>query len=337
MSGQEEPVLAPDELNPFKKAFVRPPNVAFLQHEYIPFYDIRSADDLSKNGLKEEVYDMFFGSGPGCIGLKNVFTEDVMEKYNKWCEDHLENAKNKANCTHPKQKDKFLINDVMEQMSVEDPDLLMKLINNPVYNAVMDTLLGMSTIGAFTAHWIQPGGDRQMSHVDYPLHVGSGKFWESSKEKLMDLTTEYQMNHILPFYSVQAIMASDAMDHRNGSTEVVPFSSKVHNIDAKILDKEFYDSVENLFHNVSLEKGDVFLFNRRLCHRGGRNSSDKRRNSAIMQCVWLWGIGQSGYSGREIIHNLENSKLYTSMTVEEKKRFELRLVKPFPIDTTKHN
>jgi hypothetical protein len=63
------------------------------------------------------------------------------------------------------QKGKLLINDLLETMGERDPELLMELIANPVYNAVLDVLLGFSAMGAFTAHWIEGEGDRQLSHV----------------------------------------------------------------------------------------------------------------------------------------------------------------------------
>ena len=75
-----------------------------------------------------------------------------------------------------------------------------------------------------TGHLITAGGDRQKSHVDYPVHVGSAAFWENSTEKFKNLTTNYQMNHILPYFSVQVLIATCYMDINNGSTEVVPCS-----------------------------------------------------------------------------------------------------------------
>ena len=227
-----------------------------------------------------------------------------------------------------------MINDLLEAMGEQDPDLLMELINNPVYNAVMDTLLGFSTMGAFTTHWIEGKGDRQLSHVDYPIHVGSGKFWEASPERVRQLHTKHQINHMLPFYSVQALMAADAMDVRNGSTEVVPFSQQIEDVDLKILDKSFYDAIEGDFVNVSLDQGDCFMFNRRLVHRGGKNTTPNRRNSAIMQCVWLWGVGQHDLDGEALIAKLQHTASFKAMSPAEQDLFCLRLKKPYPTDTT---
>jgi hypothetical protein len=50
--------------------------------------------------------------------------------------------------------------------------------------------------GACTGHWIEAKGDRQLSHVDYPMHVGSGPFWEHNVEKMKKYTTRYQVNHV---------------------------------------------------------------------------------------------------------------------------------------------
>ena len=89
--------------------------------------------------------------------------------------------------------------------------------------------------------------------------------------------------------------------------------------------------------NVSLDQGDIFVFNRRLCHRGGKNLSEKRRNSAIMQCVWLFGIGQHDTDHSKIIQNVRFTPTYQQMTVAEKERFHIRLKQPYPINTKDHN
>ena len=306
----------------------------------VPFYEILSVEKLANDAdLVKEIYEQFFGDGgAGCVGFKNVFDKKTMEEYNTFCEKYIESdAKHHNNCRHPKQSGKYVINNLMEALSEQDPDLLMKLINNPLYNAVMDILLGCSCIGAFTTHWIEAGADRQLSHVDYPLHVGSGKFWQNNIRRAQSLMTAYQLNHVLPFFSVQTLIASDAMDVRNGSTEVVPYSNQIVDIDVKIHDKKFYHSMEDKFMNVSLDQGDIFAFNRRLCHRGGKNLSQKRRNSAIMQCVWLFGIGQHDTDHSKIIQNVRSTSSYQQMTAAEKERFHIRLKQPYPVNTKNHN
>jgi hypothetical protein len=107
-------------------------------------------------GVKEDMYEQFF-NGPGCIAVRNVFTPEIMERYNLWCEDYFSKPQQQKNTTHPKQTDKLVINDVFEEMSANDPELLLLLSNNPTVNRVLDTLLGFSTFGALTAHWIKPG------------------------------------------------------------------------------------------------------------------------------------------------------------------------------------
>ena len=306
----------------------------------VPFYRVSSAKDLESNAdLMQDIYEQFFEEGgPGCVGFKNVFDKNTMDEYNKFCEKYIEtDAKHHCNCRHPKQLGKYVINNLMEALSEQNPTLLMKLINNPVYNKIMDILLGHSCIGAFTTHWIEGGADRQLSHVDYPMHVGSGKFWTGDITKAQNLITRYQMNHVLPFFSVQTLIASDAMDVNNGSTEVVPYSNQILDIDVKIHDAEFYKSMEDKFMNVSLEQGDIFIFNRRLCHRGGKNLSEKRRNSAIMQCVWLFGIGQHDTNTVKILQNVLETDSYKNMSEMDKEKFHIRLKQPYPINTTKHN
>ena len=251
----------------------------------IPGYDVHHNID------KDKIYQNFYNLA-GCMVLKNVFDERTMNRYNKWCEKHISEAMNDGNCRHPKQKDKILINNIMGRMSEDDPELLTKLIGNEILNEYVDTLLGLGKIGSCTCHWLEPKGKRQRSHVDYPIHIGSGAFWENSVEKMKSITTDYQLNHILPYYSLQVLIASDDMDESNGSTEVIPGSHLIKDLDIKLHDKEFYDSMEPKFVNTRLKKGDVFIFCRRLCHRGGENISSNRRNSLIIQYVWPWGIGQ---------------------------------------------
>ena len=119
--------------------------------------------------------------------------------------------------------------------------------------------------------------DRQKSHVDYPIHVGSADFWNNDINKVKSLTTNYQLNKILPYYSIQVLIASDAMSVKNGSTEIVPCSHRLENLDLNIHQEDIYNNFENLFINVELEQGDFLIFNRHLCHRGGKNISNKRR------------------------------------------------------------
>ena len=59
------------------------------------------------------------------------------------------------------------------------------------------------------------------------------------------------------FYSCQAIIAADAMDKRNGSTQVVPFSTHLDELDVRVLDPAYAELLEPRFVNVTLEQGDV--------------------------------------------------------------------------------
>jgi ectoine hydroxylase-related dioxygenase (phytanoyl-CoA dioxygenase family) len=88
------------------------------------------------------------------------------------------------------------------------------------------------------------------------MHVGSAPFWGGSVDRLKRFTTRDQVNNILPYFSVQVLVASDKMDVSNGSTEVVPGSQQLKDIDALIHDPAVYARVESEFKNVSLESGD---------------------------------------------------------------------------------
>jgi len=257
-----------------------------------------------------------------------------MDKYNAWCEDYLSKfADADPNCRHPKQKGKYLINELIPRMSKEDPELCAELIANDHFTRFTDILLGMMKFGACTAHWIEAKTDRQLSHVDYPMHVGSAPFWGGSVERLKRFTTRDQMNNILPYFSVQVLVASDDMDVSNGSTEVVPCSQQIKDIDALIHDKEVYAKFEPQFKNVTLKSGDFLIFNRGLVHRGGKNLSDARRNALISQCVYLWGVQQEIIDGKGVLEKLSQTEKYKQMTEHEKEVFRLRICPPFPTDT----
>eukprot|EP00038_Savillea_parva_P016583 m.17272 g.17272 ORF g.17272 m.17272 type:complete len:391 (-) comp3477_c0_seq2:305-1477(-) len=315
---------------------IDPPPVAVvsLDSKAIPEFDMStthldSASDIEAwaTTLREAFFDK-----AGCVVLRNVFPATVMDEYNAWCESHLDEvAKTHANSRHPKQKDKRIINDVMERMSTDRPDLFMTLLNNRDLNTALDALLGLARFGAVTCHWIEPGGDRQKSHVDYPCHVRSGPFWEDDPSLLRKYFTAHQLNHVLPHFSVQALIASDKMGKFNGSTEVVPGSHLIKDVDVKILDDGFYDRMEPEFVNAELNQGDVLLFNRRLVHRGGKNISSQRRNSLIMQAVYLFGVGQHLTDTTFVCANLTSQ--LKALTPEQRKEFLLRICAPYPLNT----
>lgn len=94
--------------------------------------------------------------GPSFIPRQIVILQ-VMAEYNTWCETHLDEvAKTHANSRHPKQKDKRIINDVMERMSTDRPDLLMTLLNNDDLNFALDALIGLARFGAVTGRSKMP-------------------------------------------------------------------------------------------------------------------------------------------------------------------------------------
>ena len=304
------------------------------QYDMIPVYDVKNID-LSDENILTSIYENFYNEA-GVLIIKNAYSKEIMEEYNKWSFKILGDAKNDKNCRHPKQNGKYLINDIIGRMTTTEPELLMELINNKNLTTLIDLLLGFAKYGSVTGHLISAGGDRQQSHVDYPTHIGSGAFWENSIEKFKNLTTNYQVNHILPYYSVQVLISTCYMDVKNGSTEVVPCSHLLKDIDLLIHDKKIYNYFEKLFVNVTLDKGDILIFNRRLCHRGGKNLSSNPRNSLILQCVWMWGIGQEIIEYEKIIKHIEKTNYYNNLSEYEKEKFKMRLKAPYPIDVKKN-
>lgn len=304
--------------------------VESFQNNLVPVINLEKIDIFCPKN-QEKIYNLFFLQR-GCVIFKNLYSTHQMNEFNLWCSSVLETAKNDINCTHPKQKDKWLINDLIKRLVDDQPSLLIDILFDNKLNQIMDIILGFGTFGSATGHWINPGGKRQLSHVDYPIHIGSGAFWEHSVNKLKRLSTQHQINHILPHFSFQLLIAADKMDVSNGSTEVVPCSHLLPDMDLIIHDPKTYSKFEEYFMNVSLEQGDLLIFNRRLCHRGGENISNFRRNALIIQSVYLWGVGQEIIDSSYIISKLEQNQKYLDLPESKKKDIKLRLQKPYPID-----
>ena len=334
-----------DQNTDYESLMKRLENLKLMQHVYensdkktfalcydnnIPIYQYNQ-EILSHSEVQQDVYQSFHDEF-GCVVLRNVYDKKTMDEYNDWCLKWLENNDLDMNGTHPKQKDKYLINDIVGRLPEENPELFMKLMANPILCQTLDVLLGFAKIGSATCHWIQPKGDRQLSHVDYPIHIGSGKFWEGNVDKCKRLMTRKQINVIMKHYSCQVIIATDAMDVSNGSTEIIPCSHLLPDLDINIHNKEYYDMMEPHFVNAKLSQGDILIFNRGICHRGGKNLSDNRRNSLILQCVNLWGIGQEVIDYDKLYTNIKDSNEYKYMTETEKEEFLLRFKFPYPLN-----
>lgn len=71
-----------------------------------------------------------------------------------------------------------------------------------------------------------------------------------SAAKLKSLTTQYQVNQMMTKYSVQILIASDAMSVANGSTECVPCSHQMNNLDVAILEPDVKAKFEKVKHTL---------------------------------------------------------------------------------------
>ena len=69
----------------------------------------------------------------------------------------------------------------------------------------------------------------------------------------MKYTTKHQINEMLTNYSLQVLIASDNMDVSNGSTEVVPFSHQIKNLDLRIHDKNIYKELKYFINTIRKE------------------------------------------------------------------------------------
>lgn len=305
-----------------------------FQENVVPVLDVKYIDDPH---IQTQVYDLFFDH-VGCIIIKGVFQPSTMQSLNQWTESFIEEAKRDSNCVHPKQKDKYLVNDVVHRMARSNPKLLLDTVFSNQLLKVLDTLLGYARVGSATMHWIQPGGSKQIAHVDYPIHVGSGAYWEGKVQKVKDTMTRYQINKMMPYYSVQSLIAADKMNKTNGSTEFVPCSQCVDDMDIHVHDAKVKGILEPYFVNASLEQGDVLVFNRRLCHRGGENKSRLRRNALIIQSVFSWGIGQEIIQADKVLGHLKDTICNSqdhSVDLFSYKALHSRMSAPYPIDVKK--
>ena len=280
------------------------------------------------------VYESFYKES-GCFIVKSAYKSELMDQFNTWCSSVLREAAEDPNSRHPIQHGKLLINNLLSRLSRDDPDLFMEIYTNSTLTTIMDILLGFGCFGSATAHWIEPGGERQAPHVDYPVHLASAPFWGKNLNKFKRLVTRYHTNSVLPYHSVQILVASDSMDIRNGSTEVVPGSHLIPDIDVHIQDDGVKRLFEPQFRSVTLDKGDILVFNRRLVHRGGYNASNSRRNSLILQCVHLWSIPQELHPYEEIECRIKESSLYKQMSQVEREELLLRVHQPYPRNVTK--
>ena len=292
----------------------------------IPEFDAHNIPD------KETLHRVFHDEA-GCFIVRGAFNPETMDAVNTWTEKTMVACEGDGNFRHPKQKSKRMINDVMERMSSDDPNLLAELLLNSTLTYVWDALLGFGKIGAATVHWIDPGGARQTTHVDYPCHVQSGPCWRDDPDMLLKYFTPHQLDKVLPYFSVQTVVACDAMSEANGSTECIPGSHITPGLDVKILDKDFRQRIEPLFQNTRLAQGDLFFFNRRLAHRGGHNKSSKRRNAIIFQNVFLFGVGQHATHVEEIMAKLEKTDAVKELSDEARHDLRWRLRSPYPLDT----
>lgn len=290
-------------------------NIKNLPQKNIPIVDI--------NTDKEMINDIFY-QDTGCFIVKGLYSTDIMERFNKWVEEMLDEAQKDTNSRHPIQKDKILINDLLNRMSSTDPQLLLDIFNQDKLYHFSDILLGFTFIGSATAHYTLPNGDRQETHVDYPLHLNSSTFWESDIDKMRKFMTRYQVEHILPRHSIQVLIAPQRMDISNGSTEVIPCSQTIPDIDLLVHDPVIKQELETRFRNVTLDSGDVLFFNRRMVHRGGANISSSPRNALILQCVHMWAIPQESYDHKKV----ENALFIHDITIPDD--FFLRLKQPYP-------
>ena len=251
-----------------------------FQHKYIPVYysnlileHFIIKDGIEKNEILKDIYESFYQNS-GCLIIKNVFPVELMESYNEYL-------------------NKYPNDDILLKMSENNPQLLLKLLDNYIINIFIDNLLGFGKIGSCTTN------SNLIDNMNNPLDFNENK----------RLFTRNQINSILPYYSLDVLIASDKMDIRNGSLEIIPGSHDINDIDVLIHNKDIFNKLEKHFVNVSLNRGDVLIYNRGICYREGNNISNNSRNSINIQYVYLLGLGTQKINHTKIIQNLVKNNI----------------------------
>ena len=103
--------------------------------------------------------------------------------------------------------------------------------------------------------------------------------------------------------------------------EVTILMIQVHN-------KDIFNKLEKHFVNVSLNRGDVLIYNRGICYRKGNNISNNSRNSLNIQYVYLLGLGKQKINHTKIIQNLEKNNIQK----DEIDKFKERLYFSFDLN-----
>lgn len=291
--------------------------------------------------------------GPGVAVARNVFTENEMEALAEWCREYWvkqeDEAKKNAGAKKV-QKDHFAAGSNRRVWQVPEKlpaDLLISLTANEKMNGLVDSFLGKYHIGSYAVNEVAPGGPAQLLHTDYP----PGFY---TKEELRDTFSKHALQHIYPYFSLQAGVAVSAMDSSNGATEVVPFSHQVEDNDWQVLAakdvatgklsvgdavfagqgggrtvswgewshrEEGWDWVLRALESIRaegdnpladrkyivqnrLERGDVLLFNRKLLHRGGENTSDTPRTALLLQAIMPFGVKMEQLDSKGVVGKL---------------------------------
>ena len=293
----------------------------------IPCFEDGDYDHKTLQAQKESI----FGSGPGAFVIRNCFSTDTSFVLNQFINNfNMLGNSTDQNVSHPLQKDKITINAFLEKLAQSIPYLAVDCLTNPHLNNVLDNLLGFSIVGSLTAHTIKPHGKEQRVHTDFPAHIFSGPFWENSPEKFDKYINNYTKKYILPYTSVQVLIATMNITGENGATRIYPHSFKIDDIDSNIHNREW--SHKHLPNStfVELNPGDVLIFNRGVAHKGGENTTDMERNAIIGQWTSLVGLPQHAFDTEMILQKI------SKLPPDKVKEFITRIQRPFPMDTA-HN
>lgn len=293
--------------------------------------------ESAPDDLPRHVFD-----GTGAAVVRQLVDLPTTLKLQEWTMRQLGGDQD-ANARHPKQLAKRLVNDVCGRLGRDDPALLARLVGR--LGDVGDPLLGLAKVGSLTMH-VTEGlreGDAppppQTAHVDYPLHVRSGRLWaelEAQGLGVPALATPRQLETVYPYLTVQVLVALQPVHAANGATQLVPGSQRWAGVDGRVLDKGFRGVLDaaGAWATVELSPGDALVFSRRVVHRAGVNTTPDPRAVCIAQLAMPFAVPQQLPPPREVTDAVVGA---AGLDATSAARLRLRLEFPYPLDTRASN
>lgn len=263
-------------------------------------------------------------NGPGALVLAKCFDQETMVRLRDVLLAEMEaDEAEHPNTTHPLQSGKRVLPAALEHIASKDPVLAARLVSNPWLTTVLDNLLGFAVLGSMTGHTIRAGGAGQEPHTDYPGHVRSGYFWERDAAKFKRYVNEHCRAQVLPFTSVQVLIAPVPIGVHNGGTHIYLGTHRERDID--VLSATL--PTDARVQCPALSPGDVLVFNRGVAHRGGANRSAAPRPALICQWTTMFTTPQHRFHMAGI-----SNAVAPHLSAEETDAVLERVERVYPVD-----